>query len=162
MGLDKLLDFLRVRNCELSTKSYVARGVASKDCQQLLVTLAGDDVIDQPSAPHPGRYGDERSRQRVVEGDQGGGVHDGQVVEAGSGFGLEDLVAFEEERGGVAGPGCDALLDVLQCAMEDEGLLPFVCGEVTVAAAEGEAVGVADDGAADEFDVEVEVADHVA
>ncbi len=56
--------------------------------------------------------------------------------------------------------GLDLGLDGAEGAAENERLAAIVRGKIAVAGAHGQAIRLADDGADDQFEIEVEVADH--
>ena len=87
----------------------------------------------------------------VSTGTERGPVDQGDVVDADGGLGGEDFTRGSEERFGAALALGDQRLDVADGAAEREGLGAFGGAEIGVARAEREAVGVADDGADDDF-----------
>ena len=96
-----------------------------------------------------------------LDGDEGLCVDDGGVVR-GPACGGEGFLCGGLDFGGVALTRVDCGLGLTDGAREGEGGGAVLGGEVGVAGGEGEAVGVADDGGADNLDGEVEVTDHAA
>jgi hypothetical protein len=121
-----------------------------------------EKVVDKAGLAGPGGDGDEGSGGEVGEGFEGVGVDDGGVVEGEAGGGLELLEERGVELDGVLRAFVDGVGDVAEGLREGASVVALGGGEVAVAGAEGEAVGVADGGADDEVEVEVEVADHGA
>ena len=78
------------------------------------------------------------------------------------GLGGEDFARGGDQRLGAALAFGDERLDVADGAAEGEGLGALGRGEIGVARAEGEAVGIADDGADDDFRGEAQVGNHAA
>src|SRR5439155_21189139 len=89
---------------------------------------------------------------------QGRRVHDGRVVQLDAGRRLHDVAHGGAQDYGDALAAAEALLGRLQSPGEGEGARARFRPQVDVAAAKGEAVGIADDGTADDLDVEEQVA----
>src|SRR5690348_17248740 len=122
--------------------------------------LGEEEVVDQAGGPDPGGERDQGSGNGDLDRQEGLRIDGGDVVDAQFGLLAENLRGLLNQLCATALAGSSEPLDGGKRATEDERLGAFGGAEVLVAAAEGEAIGVADDGAGDDLEVEVQVTNH--
>src|ERR1035437_4348775 len=123
---------------------------------------AEDSVVNEAGGADPGCYREEGARCGGFYGFQSDPVDQLDVVDADCGLGGEGLAGGFYQRAGAAFAGCNEGSCLADYAAEDEGLVAFGGAEVEVAGAEGQAVGLADDGADDDFGGQGQIGRHAA